>query len=233
MALMKTTIGSGYSGSIGGITFSRNRAGQYMRTRAIPVNPNTAQQQTVRSIMASLSPYWSGTLTQAQRDTWDLYAYNVPLINRVGDPINVGGIGMFMRTNVPVLQTGGGGGAIIVTAPSIFDLGGYTPPSIAAITAATNLISLNFEATDDWANEDDSNMLVYSSRPMSPGINYFKGPYRYAGRFDGDAITPPTSPDNVTSPWNLEVGQKVGIQVRVIRADGRLSAVFRGSDLAA
>lgn len=232
MALVKFTICGPPSGSVGALVFSHNRAGPYIRARVTPVNPNTEYQQAVKSIMAALSPYWSGTLTQAQRDMWDLYAYNVPIINRVGDPINVGGIGMFIRTNVPVLQTGGGGGAIITTAPTIFDLGGYTPPAIAAITATTEAVSLTFDNADDWANEDDSNMLIYVSRPMSPGINYFKGPYRYAGRIDGDAITPPTSPANVTSPWNVEVGQKVGVQCRVIRADGRLSAVFRGSELA-
>lgn len=233
MALMKGTVATAMSGSVGGITFSHNRAGMYMRNRATPVNPNTVYQQAVRSNMAALASYWNETLTQVQRDGWDLYSQNVPLINRVGDPIDVGGIGMFMRTNVVVLQTGGGGGAIIATAPTIFNLGSYTPPSIAAITAATEMISLAFDNTDDWANEDDANMLVFTSRPMSPAINYFKGPYRYAGRIDGDAVTAPTSPANITSPWLLDVGQKVFIRAAVIRADGRYSADFRSGGLAA
>lgn len=233
MALFKGTIVTAASGSVGGLTFSHNRAGPYIRNRATPVNPNTVYQQAVRSAMAALASYWNETLTQVQRDAWDLYAFNVPLINRVGDPINVGGIGMFQRTNVPVVQTGGGGGSIIEDAPTIFNLGSYTPPAIAAITAATEMISLTFEPLDDWANEDDANMLVFSSRPMSPAINYFKGPYRYAGRIDGDSVTAPTSPHNITSPWPLEVGQKVFIRAVVLRADGRYSADFRSGGLAA
>lgn len=231
--LYKGTIIAGASGSVGGLTFSHNRSGGYVRNRATPVNPNTVYQQEVRSIMGALASYWGETLTQAQRDLWDLYALNVPMINRVGDPINVGGIGMFMRTNVPALQTGAGGGAIIATAPSIFNLGSWTPPDIAAITAATEMISLSFDNTDEWANEDDSDMAVFVSRPMSPAINYFKGPYRFAGLIEGDAITPPTSPSNITSPWSLEAGQKVFIRAAVLRADGRYSSDFRGGGIAA
>lgn len=233
MALIKTTVISAPSGSLGGIVFSHNRAGAYMRNRATPVNPNTVYQQEVRSIMGALAAYWGETLTESQRAAWDLYAYNVPMINRVGDPINVGGIGMFMRTNVPALQTGAGGGAIIATAPSIFNLGSWTPPEIAAITAATEAISLTFDDTDAWANEDDSDMVVFVSRPMSPAINYFKGPYRFAGLIEGDAITPPTSPANITSPFELEVGQKLFIRAAVLRADGRYSSDFRGGGVAA
>jgi hypothetical protein len=231
--LYKGTIMAGASGSFGGLTASHNRAGTYFRARATPTNPNTSYQQEVRSIMGALAAYWGETLTQAQRDLWDLYALNVPKINRVGDPINVGGLGMFMRTNVPCLQTGAGGGAIIATAPSVFNLGSYTPPEIAAITAATEMISLTFDDTDEWANEDDSDMVVFTSRPMSPAINYFKGPYRFAGLIAGDSITPPTSPANITSPWELEVDQKVGIRVAVLRADGRYSSPFRGTGVSA
>lgn len=232
MALTKYTMTAAMSGKMGGVVFSHNRAGQYVRALVTPVNPNTVYQQEVRSIMGALSAYWGETLTQAQRDLWDLYAANVPMINRLGDPVNVGGIGMFQRTNVVALQTGAGGGAIISVAPAIFNLGSYTPPEIAAITATTEMISLTFDNTDAWANEDDSDMVVFSSRPMSEAINYFKGPYRFAGLIEGDAITPPTSPQNITSPWSLEVGQKVFIRAAVLRADGRYSADFRSGGVA-
>lgn len=233
MALMKGTIATAISGSIGGITFSHNRAGQYMRNRATPVNPNTVFQQEVRSIMGALSAHWGETLTAQQRAEWDLYAFNVPKINRVGDPINVGGIGMFQRTNVVALQTGAGGGGIISQAPTIFNLGAYTTPEITAITAASEIITITFDNTDDWANEDDSDMCIFVSRPMSPAINYFKGPYRFAGLIEGDATTPPTSPANITSPFAIAVGQKVFLRAAVLRADGRYSADFRGGGIAA
>lgn len=231
--LYKGTIIAAASGSVGGLTFSHNRAGGYVRNRATPVNPNTVYQQEVRSIMGALAAYWGETLTAPQRALWDLYALNVPMINRVGDPINVGGIGMFMRANVPALQTGAGGGAIIADAPDIFNLGSWTPPDIAAITAATQQISLTFDNTDAWANEADSDMCVFVSRPMSPAINYFKGPYRFAGLIEGDDVTPPSSPANINSPWPMAVGQKVFLRAAVLRHDGRYSADFRNGGVAA
>lgn len=215
------------SGSVGGVTASHNRGGQYMRIRVTPVNPNTTYQQTVRIAMANLAAMWSGVLTDVQRASWDLYALNVPLPNPLGSPVNVGGIGMFMRTNVLVLQTGAAGGAVITTAPAIFNLGEFTEPSITAISAATDQLTLAFNADDAWVSEDDSNMLIFTSRPMSPAINYFKGPYRFAFSIDGEVLLPPTSPATDNLSFQCEVGQKIFVRARVIRADGRVSAEFQ------
>jgi hypothetical protein len=57
-------------------------------------------------------------------------------------------------------------------------------------------------------------------------VNFFKGPYRYAGRING-AVSPPVSPQNVTWPFVVAVGQKVFAQFRCILADGRVSSTFR------
>lgn len=227
--LFKTTIGSQLSGSTGGLTASRNRGGSYFRSRAIPVNPNTAQQQEVRSALSQLSARWSGVLTQVQRDGWDSYALNTPLTNRVGDPINVGGLGMYQRCNVPLLQTGQAGGLIIDTAPTIYNLGEYTAPQLVNVSESTQQFSVAFDNTDAWANEDDSDMLLYVSRPKNASINYFKGPYRYAGAIEGDSVTPPTSPQTINVQFPVLIGQKVFIRAAVLRADGRYSADFRGA----
>jgi len=216
------------SGSVGGITAAHNRGGQYLRQRSTPVNPNSTQQQAIRSAMSQLAAIWSDVLDDAERASWDLYAANVLLPNRLGVPVNVGGVGMFMRTNVPILTTLGGGGAVLKTAPAVFNLGEYTSPSITAISASTDQITLAFENADDWANEDDAAMLIYASRPQGPAINFFKGPYRFADTIDGDSVTPPTSPATINLPFQAEEGQKVFVRVNVIRADGRLSASFRG-----
>lgn len=215
------------SGSMGGVTASHNRGGQYLRMRATPTNPNSTYQQTVRSAMSTLSAMWAAVLTDAERASWDLYAINVPLPNALGDPVNVGGLGMFIRTNVLVLQTGAAGGAVLTTAPAIFNLGEFTEPSITNISAATDQLTLAFNAADAWVGEDDSNMLVYTSRPMGEAINYFKNPYRFAFSINGDSVTPPTSPATDTLSFQCEAGQKIFIRVRVIRADGRVSSEFQ------
>lgn len=220
------------SGSLGGVTASRNRGGNYFRARTMPVNPNTPAQQTVRSLMADLSSRWSSVLTQVERDAWDLYALNVPLSGPLGAPRNVGGVGMYQRSNIARLNIGDATLVRVDDAPGIFDLGDFTAPTIASATASSDTISLEFDNTDDWANEDLAAMSIAVSRPENPGINFFKGPYRFADVILGDGTTAPTSPFPVVSPFPFVAGQRVFIFVRVTRADGRLSASFRGTDLA-
>lgn len=231
--LFDSPIISRGSGSLAGITASRNRGGNYFRGRTMPTNPNTPYQQTVRSILAAGSALWADTLTQAERDKWDLYALNVPLPNSLGAPINVGGVGMYQRSNVARLNTGDATLLRINDAPSIFDLGSFTPPAVDAVAAAADTLDLSFDNTDEWANEDLAAMTVAVSRPQNPGINFFKGPYRFADVILGDAVTAPTSPATIALPFPVEAAQRIFVFVRVTRADGRLSASFRGTGLAA
>ena len=221
-------IGSAFSGSAGGITASRNRFGSYLRDRIVPVNPNTPAQQAVRGFMASLSNDWIDVLTQVQRDDWTTYADNVTLIDALGAPINVTGMNMYVRSNIPALQAGL---SRQDDAPSIFDLGAFTNPSLVA-TASGPTLDVAFDNTDAWANEDGAAMIVYGSRPQNPTINFFKGPYRFADTILGNATTAPTSPAIIASPFAFDAAQKVFASVRVIRSDGRLSGSFRLSVLA-
>lgn len=220
----KSTILAQTSGSLDGTVFSHNRGGRYTRVRATPINPNTPQQQAVRGFMSTLTNLWLSTLTQAQRDGWDEYALQVPLLDRLGEPRNVGGIGMYCRSNIPRLQAAE---PRVDPPPTTFDLGGFTQPTINAITASTDLLSLNFTNTDLWANEDDAAMLVFTSRGQNASINFFKGPYRFAAKIEGDAISAPTSPASIALAFGVAVGQRVFIRVNVTRADGRLASDFR------
>jgi len=215
------------SGSIGGTTFSRNRGGAYMRLRAIPINPNTVYQQAVRTLVGTLTSRWLDVLTPEQRAAWDTYALNVELPNPLGQPRNVGGLGMFVRSNVPRLQASPTDLPRIDDAPTIFNLGEYTSPNLLSASEATQTADVTFDNTDEWANEDSSGLLIYGSRARNPSINYFKGPYRLAGYVEGNGTTPPTSPISLEWPFPFTVGQRLFMMVRVSRADGRLSTPFR------
>lgn len=212
------------SGSIGGSTFSRNRGGLYIRARASPVNPNTPQQQVVRADFAQLASRWSGLLSQVQRDAWDLYALNVLLPDRLGEPRNAGGLGMYQRSNIPRLQAGL---PRVDAAPTIFDLGDYTSPFFDAPSEAAQDLVINFDVVDSWVGEDDSAMLIFGSRGNNTSINYFKGPYRLAGPILGDAAIPPTSPATIASPFVFSDGQALFVRANVTRADGRLGNDIR------
>lgn len=221
---IKSALITQASGSIGGFTASHNRGGLYLRARATPTNPNTPQQQAVRSFMSTLTSLWLNVLTGVQRAGWDLYALQVPLTGRLGEPHNVGGLSMYVRSNSPRLQAGL---PRVDDAPSIFNLGEYTVPTLGIMSEAAQLIPVGFAVTDEWVGEDDAAMLIWTSRPQNLSINYFKGPYRFAGAILGDSALPPASPQDITPAFPFEVDHLVFIRANVVRVDGRLGAEFR------
>lgn len=223
-------LGTDLSGSLGGITASHNRGGAYFRNRAIPVNPNTVFQQAVRGFLATLTSLWNDTLTVAQRAAWDLYALNVPLLDPLGNPRNVGGLGMYIRSNVPRLQVAL---ARVDAAPTIFNLGDFTNPTFDTFVAVSDVFNVNFTVGDDWVTEDGAAMLISSSRSTNPTINFFKGPYRAVAPILGDSGAPPASPVVTLAAFNIAVGNRTFILTRISRADGRLSLPFRGFGLGA
>jgi hypothetical protein len=220
MKFKSAVIASG-GGSLGGLTLSRSRTGMYLRTRANPVNPNTAKQVLVRASFGNLSTGWQA-LTQVQRDAWTLYADNVPVVNSQGDTFNLTGHQMYVRCNTPRLQAGL---ATVSNGPVVFSHDSLAPvTAVWSVTTGTQEVA--FDDTDDWVGEDDAALLVYGSQQMAPTINYFKGPYQLLGTIDGDSVTAPTSPDNSLSfAGVMTEANKAALRVRTSRADGRLSPV--------
>jgi hypothetical protein len=212
------------SGSAGGTTFSHGRGGPYIRTRTVPVNPNTVYQQAVRGFLSQLTVLWSTLLTASQRAQWDAYAEAVLLPNAQGEPRNVGGLGMYIRSNVPRLQAGL---SRVDDGPTNHTLAALTNPGLTSASVATGDLTFTFDNTDAWANEDGGALFVYGSRAINVTRNFFKGPYRYAEAILGDPITAPTSPATATSPFPIVLGLNSHVRFRAVAADGRVSSDFR------
>lgn len=224
-----SAIATAWSGSLGGITASRNKGGMYLRGRATPTDPQTASQTTVRNAMQFLTNYWTNVLSAANRADWETYAQNVSKIDALGQTMKVSGQNWFVGNNVPRLQAGE---PRVDTGPGIFDVGEFTEPAFDSIDAGANQADISFESTDDWVSEDGAFMFVYISRPQNPTVNFFKGPYRFAGTIAGDSITPPTSPMTLNLPFPVVAGQRIFSYARVARADGRLSGIVRFQGIA-
>lgn len=218
------------SGSLGALTASRNRYGTYFRAKVTPVNPATPFQEVVRQAFRQLAVAWTETLTDAQRSEWDSYAQAVPLVGSDGSPVFLNGQTHYIRSNVPRLQL-----ALprVDDAPTTQNLGTFTAPTVSSLDAATESVDLAFNVADGWVSEDDAIMLVRSSRPTNPTVNFFKGPYRQSAGVLGDSGTPPTSPATITLPFAFAAGQRVHLAVAVSRADGRLTQPFRFQGLGA
>jgi hypothetical protein len=211
------------SGSAGGSTASRNRYGQYIRNRSVPVNPNSSRQVSARNRFTSIAERWSGTLTAAQRAAWDQYGSNVTWKNALGLDVHLTGFNHYLRSNTAILAAGG---SEVDAGPTTYTLPGSDPTFAAAISEATQQISVTFDNTLDWANETGGYMLISMSLPRSGSRTYIGGPYRDADAIDGNSSTPPTSPATITVPFAVAAGQKVEVRARIIRADGRVSSPF-------
>jgi hypothetical protein len=220
MALIKYAEGQQRSGSLGATVYSHNRYGQYIRARSIPTNPNTDRQSAIRTLLRNLTEYWSNSLSQAERNAWEAYAADVPWTNRVGDTVYLTGLSHFLRSNAPRLMTTG---SQVDTAPAIHTLASGPGTFTATASAATQEISIAFDNTEDWANEADAFILVRQGLPQQPGIKFFGSPYRFLAAVQGDDVTPPTSPAAVPAVYPFAEGQRIWVQARISRADGRLS----------
>lgn len=206
------------SGSVGGNTFSHNAGGPYVRLRGNPTQPNTPAQAALKGFFGSLATAWRVTLTAAQRDDWDLYAAATPLIDRIGQQFFPTGLNMFIRGNTGLLQNGN---PQILAGPAVPGLPTFTPPTVVTISASTNQASIAFEGTDAWVDVDETHLIIYASRGQGASINFFKGPYQLAGSVDGDGVLAPTSPADITVPFNLTDGQKVFFRATLIDETGR------------
>ena len=104
------------SGSYQGVTSSRNRFGQYVRTRATPVNPNSAAQASARSRLSQNSIAWRA-LTDAQRAGWESLGSQMNRTDSLGQGYTLNGFAAYCSVNNYKLAAGdavvadrGGGG---------------------------------------------------------------------------------------------------------------------------
>lgn len=215
------------SGSIGGCTFSRNRFGQYVRRRAVPVNPGSTQQNVMTAALGSLVASWK-TLSQTIRDQWTNYAINTPHTDSLGNTIILTGQQMYISLNTLRIQVPT---AIVTGPPVVFGGAILTPPVITGFVASTGILTYTFTNSDTWATAVGGFLLVYISRAQSPTTLFFKGPYRLTGNTPG-AVVPPTSPGTETSVFGYAPSQRAHVQFRAINATGAISPVSRSSFIA-
>ncbi|MCK5565505.1 MAG: hypothetical protein KAJ07_09690 [Planctomycetes bacterium] len=214
------------SGSIGGQTFARNRSGNYVRSRTKPVNPNTARQQAVRSNMTGSTGRWSSTLTALQRAEWATYAAAIAWQNKLGETIKLTGFNHYVRSATSLLAAGG---VVVDDGPAILSLPDGDPLVAVTALATGQALSVSFDDSLPWLDEDGAHMVVQMGTPQNITRNFFNGPWRQAGVIDGDGTTAPTTPQAMTAPFAIQEGQLVYFQFRIIRADGRVSQTFRTS----
>jgi hypothetical protein len=173
------------SGSVAGVTSSRNRFGQYRRTRAIPVNPNTAYQNEVRTNLSLNSLAWR-VLSDSDRSAWAAYAEEHPRTDSLGQTIFLTGFQMFVGINNTKRLLGIAPTTLPPAEPEELEI------TIGAMTCAAGVAEVNITGIVVV-----NNVLVYSSPPKSAGVN-FNRDYRFIGVLPAKAAAPAADVDITT-----------------------------------
>ena len=169
------------SGSVGGTTASRNKGGQYFRNRAIPTNPNTTAQQTVRSNLATLSADWSG-LTNAQRQAWLEWARQNPVINNLGNQILLSGQQAYIQLNSRIKLDGG----TVQTTPPITT----SPNGFDTVTQDGDIGLGDTDLTFTPALDSGNKIMLFACVVNSAGISYVENLYRFIAFSAADQASP-------------------------------------------
>jgi len=226
MALIRYPEGQQRSGSSGGIVFSHNRFGAYVRPRTVPVNPNSTAQQGVRNSFGGLAIAWQG-LTQTQRDEWDAYAAVIAWTNKFGDTVFLTGFNWYVQVNSLRLAAG-----LTQTDDAPVTLSMGPSPTGVVITGdeSADEISVAFINTQDWADTAGGALYLQQGIAQPPSRTFFASPYRTLGVIVG-AGTPPTSPQTFTPVFPISTGNRTYVRYRALYADGRVSPPLQTSFL--
>lgn len=182
------------SGSYQGLTSSRNRFGQYVRTRATPVNPNSVPQSAVRARLSNNAAAWRG-LTDVQREGWASLGLSMSRTDSLGQTYTLTGFQAYCSVNN---NNAAAGNALVSAAPALTDPG----------TLLTSTITLTAAAFS----------IAYTATPLSAGVRLFSyaSPQRSAGRnFEADyrliAVTAAAaaSPHNIFTAYTARLGTPV------------------------
>lgn len=228
----KSEIVTQASGSIGGTTYSHNRGGMYRRARTIPTNPNSPRQQAVRSYLAAAVAAWSGTLTDAERESWEAWAANTPTTDRLGDALILTGQQAYIAAAVPRAQIAV---AAPASGPTIYNRGENPTGLSGTLDTTPNQIgtaagSLSTNVTLMTASSDDGDLLVYFGKVVSPGTNFYRGPYQLATSApvaSGASIVNLTTSEAALTIANpLAVGQRRPVRLVMAYDDGRTSKAY-------
>lgn len=187
-------LGDPRSGSYQGMTASRNRFGQYMRTRATPVQPNTVAQLNQRARMTTNAAAWRA-LTDAQRAGWLALGLSISRNDSLGQSYTMNGFMAYCSVNNNKLDAGD---AAVADAPAI-----VTPADLltVTITLTSAALSIAYTATPLAAN----NRLFIWVSPQTSAGRKFNGDYRLLSVTAAAAASPSNSLAAYTAKFGVPV----------------------------
>ena len=201
------------SGKLGGHVASKNKGGNYLRTKVTPANPQTAEQSNVRSIFATISSGWS-SLTESNRLSFADKVGEYSQTNIFGDLKSPTAKALYQRLNQNLLLVG---------RPKL-----SVCPSPTAIPTATfdavvyvDGSSLSAEFLGSCTG---SYVVISATPPMSAGTSFVKNKLRVVSTVQGDVdFGVNIMSDYVAKFGVIPVNSNIVFAVKFINANGQAS----------
>lgn len=212
--------------SVGGVVYSRNTWGAYIRQKVSPVQPRTSRQQDTRASLTQLSKMWGTELTEEQREAWRQFGAAFPITDVFGNTVALTGIAAFQRINRVRMELGL---SPLLDPPANMDV---TPPDSASLdlsytgTPPTLSIKVVFAPSPAPSGH---HVEVFATKPLSAGRAFVSSDLRLV------AISPAgqASPFDITAAYKAKfgepaVGSKIFVEVRFVNEEnGALSRGLR------
>lgn len=158
---------------LNGSVFSKNRAGNFLRNKVTPTNPQTFAQMQVRAVFGFVSQAWKG-LTADQVAGWNSLASTVPYTDIFGDTKYLSGLQFHQKLNTNLSTVNEG---IISDPPTLVEV----PASLITGVIATNtagVLSLVMNVNGASSVPAGMSLVVSATPPLGVGISYVKSMYR-------------------------------------------------------
>jgi hypothetical protein len=176
--------------------------GQISRTLAIPANPRTGAQMSVRDNLSRVAGKWR-TLTEAQRVEWMAAASAVKSNSRLGQNGALSGFQLFTKLNCTLVQFGHTEVETPPMRPQFPDLA----PQNLVITNAAGVVALKLNCPTDPGDST----IVRGSKPVSQGVEVCKD-----FRILGTCPAPVAGSSDITGLYTARYGlPKAGTKVYV------------------
>ena len=157
-------LGQPQSGSQANTTASHNRAGQYLRSRRMPVTPTrTPKQGILRGKFGAASAAWQ-SLSQANQSAWTAFAHAYPVVDALGQSIVLTGQQYFIGIQTSLLNAGQ---PMNLNVPTNTSTPPVNTPSIYTGTNGSVLVLVGAPPEGDF-------VLCGLSKILSNGVNFNK-----------------------------------------------------------
>jgi hypothetical protein len=219
---------AGVRGKVGGVVYSANKSGAYLKNWGRGSNPRTQIQTTHRNDLAQFAQAWAA-ITAAQRTAWDVYAALAAQdkTNSLGETYSVSGFSWFVTLNIARRQNGQ---AQLSAAPVLATPAASVITNVRAFETAsagtTNILlpagSPNINAT----NAIHARLVNSIGHTVQAEVK----PFVIAKNFGVTTVNLAIKTELLEMFGTAQVGQNLFIKIAIQNSEGRRGPIAAASD---